>query len=361
MYANNSSSTISINATLPSRADSLSAFMLITYVYLIPIIACIGFILNLICFVVLFHPKLMANAYKYLIFKTIAHLTTLALTCLSPLIYCSSCQISTSFGAQIIRIYFLIFLNNSSYTLSGLIEIALAYNRIALFRKSSKWSINISLNSLLAIFLVASFIINLPNLFANVIINRQPGVYLTIKNEFGISTWFKIYTISLNFIHTFLAFVILVVLNSLVVFEFKKYMYRRNNLIKLINVTKSKMKSQARNSEYSQSALAKIEKARKKEKNSHKRIKKAELNFTVMTCFCSMFFTISRFALMIFAITSQIFPFDLNNVGLFNTYFSVIVYSFQLIYFSSSFFIYLTFNKKFRHCFKTIFIFSILY
>jgi hypothetical protein len=208
---------------------------LIILVYSMPIGSLIGLMLNILCLIVLCHRKLKGETYKYLIFKTVSHLGFLFVIVIWPIFVCSSCPISLTLLAKMLNYIFDIVALNCITTYAALVEIALSYDRLLMFKQQkSKYLIKLRFWPTTICFLVVGFVLNSPFIFAFQI-EKVPGtadIWRLARTAFGGSSFYRTYVIVLSLIQTLVALVVLVVLNILVKIEFSKYMKRKKSLTK---------------------------------------------------------------------------------------------------------------------------------
>jgi hypothetical protein len=366
-------SSINLNNSQP--AFSMPLFLLIANVYTIPAMAAVGFVLNLFCFVVLLHPQLSGDTYKYLVLKTLIHLLGLLMTSLTALTNCAVCELNQTYGAQILRVM-IMFTGNSVTTMAALVEIFLSYDRLLMF-KSIKRLPNLSFSHAAAITISSSLIINMPNFFATHIVQLAPNRFASLRSLVAESLAYRVFSIVLNLGQALMAFILLLILNVLVTIEFNKYIKKKSRLTKSKSVAlseKKPTKSVSKSNTYevgsidvnSVSIEAKQSAMKLKSTVSHSQLEStsqqqpsqkdsAELNFTWMIVIASLCFTLTRLVQFITAVTSNIMQLQ----GIVNSmtviYMTILSFSLTMIYYGSSLFFYLIFNKRIRHYFRRIF------
>jgi hypothetical protein len=401
MLSNNSQMQSSIlNSTRAASAaatNAISTFNLVAYLYLMPLIALFGFLANLLCLIVFLKPTFDRNAYKYIYMRTVSHLIFLLLLALSWLVNCSSCSFFSTLLLQVYFIYVYSYVIRVALTLAALAEIAISYERLCLFKRNEKFSklASKSFVSVTVLFAFTSLILNVPYLFAFRVERVSPGIYIFARTSFGSTSVYRLYIIIFNFMQSFLSFLALIVINTLVAVEFRKHMNKKKNLI-----ARSKSKSEHGPAAISDARSLKnshgeIDRARtnkschlnnqhlvemvninatsdnnqnKLSKTEIKTIKsidvgesnsqKVELNFTVMIIVSSLAFSFTRLVQCINSILLQILPLlGLAQAALANDFLISFFSSlFVNLYFSCNIFVYLLFNKMFRVSFKRLFI-----
>jgi hypothetical protein len=354
-------STAFVIAAVPF--SSMTVFSIITNLYLTPIISVFGVLFNVICLVVLFNPKLKGVTYKYLAYKTVGHLISLCMTALSPMANCSMCPISQTIPVLIYRIYFLRYLTNTLFTSSALVEMALAYDRLLIFKSKNKFFSRIAFRYFLAFAIAFSVSINLPFMFASVIelVPNTTNRYRLINSSFGNSSFYRLYLILSNLLQSLVTLLVLIGLNTLVIIEFNQYIRNRSRLknvpkrqeTRLNNVEESSLAWSVATNYNTQinSTNAATNVSRPKRKVS------SEKRFTIMILVASCLYAFTRLLSLINTSSNQIHQLIGITSNPFNTHFSVIDFSMSNAYFGSNFFIYYIFNKSFRRRFKNIFSF----
>jgi hypothetical protein len=369
------SNVIIINST------PISTFHLVGYIYLIPIMATCSFFINLVCLIVLLHPKLSGDTYKYLLFKTIIHVVALPITSLSPLANCTWCPISQSLFVIIYRYILLIFVANTGSTYASLIEIALSYDRLLIIKQNINKIFRISAKYILLSIVTFGLCLNVPYLFAyNIQMTASSQIYTLRLSEFGNSSFFRVYLIFLSLFQSFFSFFLLAFVNTFVTIEFKKYIHRKfemtgKNFIlensrrshldlkPILNGIEDSDKTTNTASTHLSSIGIKPKKSETKNETiltrssskSKNQSDSAERNFTKMILISSISFTFIRLLHVINSSTSQIAQLNGIRSNPFNQYLSFSVFILSIIYFSSNFFAYMAFNKSFRACFREIF------
>jgi hypothetical protein len=332
-------STNSTNLTNPTA--SIDPFFLIANLLTLPSIAAFGFCTNVVCLAVLLHPSLKGDTYKLLVSKTVAHLLCEIALSMSPYVQCSICPASRSLGAQIYMVYILIFMANSASFYAALIEMILAYERLFLLKSARYWFARIFAEPTVAALSFISISLNVPYLFAYHVEWFGPpssGRFRWWFTAFGVSSTFRIYVIFLNFLQSTLSLVVLIVLNSLVTIEFKKYINRKRQMT----------------IKHSENRQANSTMAAVTESQSHQA--NAEKSFTLMILISSIFYTISCIIWFAYTLMVQIFRLRGDIMNPIFIYVSFSASSTTMTYFASNLFIYLTFNRNFRSCFKKMFL-----
>jgi hypothetical protein len=360
------------NFTLPITLTNL-----ITNIYMMPIGSVIGFILNIPCLIVLFHRKLKGDTYKYLIFKTLSHLGLLFIVAMTPVFKCTTCPISLSLFANLVRYYLNLCVLNPLSTYAALVEIALSYDRLLMLKQQkSKCLIRLKFWPTCICFTVFGFIVNLPYMLSFQIESLEgTNIWLYLPTGFYNTTFYRMYVIVFNLIQALLALIVLVVLNILVKIEFSKYIERKKNLTNSKSTTNkavdSKANKLANNQETESLAVSAAlqskqnnlvnlragkQRANANREKSKDQNESAELNFTLMILVSSVFFSATRLFQFINIGSFMIFQ-QLGIISPLSPYIAFSSYISVIFYYGSNLFTYLFFNKVFRGCFKEIFYF----
>jgi hypothetical protein len=348
--------------------QSMALFMLIVNVYTIPILASVGFVLNLFCAAVLLHPRLSGDTYKYLVVKTLIHLLAQMMTSLTALTNCAACELSQTHGVQILRVI-MAYLGNSASSMAALVEIFLSYHRLLMFN-NIEWLPKLRFVHAVAVTVTIGFAISMPNLFATHIAQPRPNRFVGVRSLVAESVAYRVYAIAFNLGQSFVSFILMLMLNALVTTEFNKYIRKKS----LLSVRSTTALSQV-NSNKKKSKTGSIDMRRLSSKTISRRKATptmlnlpesamtqkqrqrdlAELKFTRMIIVASFCYTLTRLVQLIAAITSNIMQLQ----GIVNSmtviYMTILSFSLTMIYYGSSLFFYLIFNKRIRHYFRRIF------
>jgi hypothetical protein len=359
MQSNNSKAINETSSSIPSPDTFLILFSLVGYTYLTTIISVIGFVLNIITLLVLASPSFKGDTYKYLIFKTTTHLSVMTFGAfVNPLVNCPTCMISLTYTAQVFRILCISFFPGIASTCAALVEIALSHDRLLMFDKKTNCVSFTFASSFISLF---GIVISLPYLFSFKIVNAAPGfdVYLTTRNDFGNSAFYRIYIAALNFFQSFISFIIMIVLNITVTIKFKKYIKRKANLTKSTVVTVKNATLETSNQakiEMTEMSEIKTNQLREKEKATKNQKEAAELNFTLMIIVSSLIFIISRLIQFSFSLTIQILPlfgvFISSSLNIYIVFAGQIV---TIVYYALNPLTYVLFNKVFNAHLKKLF------
>jgi hypothetical protein len=352
-------STMSLNAD--KYLSPIPIFTLITNIYITPIVSLIGFIFNVPCLIVLMHPKLKGDTYKYLIYKTLTHLIFLFLITIAPIFRCTTCKISLTLFANLMRWLSNLCLLNVLTTYATLVEIALSYDRLLmLMQQKPKYLIKLSFWPTTISFSVLGFVLNMPYMFLNRI-EQVPGadIWLFVRNDFNFSTFYRLYGIIFSLLQAIPPLIVIVVLNIFVKIEFGKYLNRKKNLTlaprssflpphtELVRFSNLANLNSV-NRKISMTNIAHLPRKSKDQNNS------AEINFIMMILVASVFYSVTR---LFFFLNNGTFLL-LQQLGIntpLTSYLSFLSFFSAIVYYGSNLFIYIFFNKMFKACFREIF------
>lgn len=214
----------------------LSKFTNINGYFTIPIISLIGFLLNMLCFVVFMSSKFkLKSKLKYLITKVIV-----------DMIFCSfgmgfqndlcieNCRTNNTLSFQIFKLYIFRFLGDSLYVCSGFIEICLTYDRYLILINKKNWlNKEVNFKYIIITCFSVSTCIFMPDLFSRRIVN----IRLNLSTEYHIElTSFGRISVDSNFLMIKLVCVnavqilSLFVLSIMLTIEFRKFIKNKANL-----------------------------------------------------------------------------------------------------------------------------------
>jgi hypothetical protein len=349
--ANNSTPTM-FNADFAHQLQIFFFVYSIGYQYVMTISCSIGFIVGFICLAVLVNPKLKGDMYKLLILKTLVEIILQLAGMTNIFVTCSICTFVQSYWARLVKIIFTHYLISTFYTCSSLIEIALSYDRLKIFKRNSKYLPNVNFYYLSICIILGSILLNIPVLFSLTIVSI-PGTqnqFTDVQSEFGRGAFFSVYLNIINALQVFIPLLILIVIDSLVAVEFKKYVNKKKRIANqlntptIMNETKNSFEKQTSNPTIQQKKSTEvIIRKSQTQKESNKR-------FTLMVLISSSLFIFVRLFNAITIIWNQT---NQANKVAFDARLLIIAYfSFQITFFYmiSNIFTYFIFNKSFRKC-----------
>jgi hypothetical protein len=256
----NNSTTRPLSTPTPDYylINILNFLYTIGYIYIVPVIAVVGFCLNLISLLVFFNPKLTGDIYKYFVTKTIAEMIFLALGALYPFFYCSSCPTYLSLGWAIIVAYGSGFVLTTTYAYSGFCELAIVYDRLAiLYQNRLVFKFNAWL--LTTVMFFVSALLFMPTIFSTYVAQLMPGKYIFFKTDFGKSNGYLWYAGLVLVVVNIFTFTALIFLNSLLVKKFKSFVVAKRSIVlsskSALSIINSKRKSTVKPSTVVETAL----------------------------------------------------------------------------------------------------------
>jgi hypothetical protein len=220
---------------------------LIGYIYMAPIVCVCGFVLNIVCMVVLCTGKeLKGNIYKYFIVKTASELVVVTCGALWPISFCTSCVTSQTFVSNFYRAYIFTFLVGSCFNLSSMCEIALTYDRMLIFKQRRRFLPKLSFWPTATFSFAFSALLFAPYIFYMRVLEipNSPGKYMVDWSEIGRTTFYTYYGHFAALISVIL-FIILLLLNIIVLIEYRKYALKRASLV-LANKSNARLKSSSK-------------------------------------------------------------------------------------------------------------------
>jgi len=203
----------------------------IGYITLIPIICVLGLIFNIISFIVFWGLK--EKIFLYLTAKTFAESLLLIIGAISPYTSCDDCKFENTYLRIIIILVSHKFLVAVVYSLITILEIEIAFNRYIIIKSRDTNIIMVEKKDKLKLFLYSLFSISLalPYLFAHKIERKMmfsSYQYTLNLNDFGKSDFFyyfhTYFVLIIYYVINFVSILIIVPLNIVIIFEFKKFM-----------------------------------------------------------------------------------------------------------------------------------------
>lgn len=315
----------------------LTGFTEVNGYFIIPIISLLGFILNMLCFIIFMSSKFkLKSKLKFLITKVLLEMLFCAFGIGFQNGLCvDNCTVSYSLEFQIFRLYIHKFIGSSLYICTGLIEIFLTYDRYLILINRKNWlNKEVNFKYIILVSVIVSLIIFVPELFATKIVKSNQNSTNSFKIEstaFGESKanfYYKMISISLANLTQIIALFSISVLLSI---EFRKFIQNKANL-------------STQMFHFNQSLVLLFQ-------NSHeKKRKKAEINFIRMTLTLSILNSFMRsvdlFTMLFQVIDGRIgreCALYLKNVCV------VVIYLVQSLNFFVLIYFYKRFRKAFRH------------
>jgi hypothetical protein len=203
---------------------------LIGSTYLISITCVVGFILNTVCLIVLLHPELKGNMYKFLIAKTLMQMVV-HLSFLSHLSNsCTFCLGYMSYFGMLMRIIFFHYFLNTAMFGQVLFEIVLSIDRLLIFKSKRKCMPNLNFTYTTIGILIFISLAIIPAPLAYHIDQLANGRFVLRMTKLAQSQIFSIYMYVLTVLMSIMPFVLLSALNVVVVLEYNKYRRKKAKL-----------------------------------------------------------------------------------------------------------------------------------
>jgi hypothetical protein len=199
------------------------------FTYIIPITCFFGLIISMIVLVVLSHPKLKGDTYKYLIMKTILQLMIYSSHFFNLSNVCLYCPIFLTYSGHIVRAVFFNFMMPFASIAYTLVEVLLCVERLRIFRPKSKLLPPLNFSVVACLIITISAGMSIPPVIAFKLVPFQ-GRYIMVANEIGTSQPYAIYTYAMTAITTYGFITILIVSNFFVIHDYKKYIKKKNKM-----------------------------------------------------------------------------------------------------------------------------------
>jgi len=309
-------------------SDNLIEFFIQSYnigfVIISPTLCVIGFILNLLSFIVFVCLK--EKIFFYLAMKSLAEALLLMTGAISPYMTCINCNLENTYLIALITLIVAKFAKGPLYTLITILEIEIAFNRYNLINShTTKTLIEMKDKIKGFVFTLISILLFVPYLFAFEINKNKMYEYKMEKSKFGSSEFFYYFYTCISF-ENILSVLILLPLNIIIIIKFKKFIQQKQEQISTT--------------------------PRMRQDNV-----KIETRFTRLMILISFLFILSRLAeasvSLVIIYNQHINALDYYDFIL--TLLNVYVYANTFLIFSLNFFIFYFLNKTFRLKFKEIF------
>jgi hypothetical protein len=328
--------------------------------YIMTITCGLGIMANLICLSVLMKLRFKEEMYKHFIVKTVLEILILFSPFINFFARCESCFTYRTHFIYILRVVFLQFLSNATYTSSSWCEVAICYGRLYILQKGYYPIPQLSFKLITAVNLASGIFTSFPFLFTKniILLGNTTNQYKDELNEFGRSSLYSYYIILVYAIQVFIPLISLLALNVIVTIQFRKFIERKNRLRWMLSRDRTMTKQLS-------NAVSIISNAR----NSHTLQNRAHVllgfygdaqemelsvRFTRMVLVSSGLFTFTR---LIQGISIIWYKIDIHksefNVHV--TVFSYLSYEITFIYYTCNIIIYIILNNKFRETLKKLF------
>lgn len=331
------------------------------FTYIVPIMGTVGFILQLLSFLVFSNSKFKELLYQYLKLESFCLLLNCFNASFKPIFHCRTCKISKTYYAQL---YFIIFIEFGS----SLLEFSAIVNRILssfccfmlLCNKMSKQKPYLffyySKLVNLAIFFFGSTIFSF-KIFSYEIVkksvteinsNQTKSQYEFRGSNFSKGAWKNALEISAFVFRDAFNIIILLVLNFLIYSRIKNNLSKKKTLFMPNNTNVKLSTHQNESFKMDLSFFNDFNKQNSKNKkiSTLARIKRCEIKHSIIVLISCFNYLVGRIPIMVF--------FILRNLNKENHY--LLKGSVLTVYFSYNFnfFLYYFSNKQFRRVFKKI-------
>jgi hypothetical protein len=350
----------------PQSSITMPLLTLVANVYTLPILAAVGFVLNIVCLIVLLHPKLSGQAYKNLLLKTLIQMLTQAMLALSALTNCVVCEPNPTYAVQILR-SIVIYFGNAATSMAAFEEIFLSYDRLLTVKREMKCMPKLPFIYTTTFTICTSLLINVPIIFSTSIVRQRTTTldrFVSMRSQLADSLAYRIYAILLNLGQSFLTLVLLLLLNSLIVLDFDKYIQMKNNNMSCVitksqtinnNLQQQQQQQQQRLNNMAASSRISLVSIPFKLKRMSTLMSPTELSYNQMVLVGSVCFTFTRLVHFVTAVTSNVMQLQGVINAIVISYMSIVSFTLTMIYYGSNLFFYLWFNKRIRHYFRRIF------
>lgn len=306
--------------------EFLISFTNVNGYFTTPVIAGIGFVLNLITLCILSRFKIKQHL-KFMIVKVSLEMISCLLAIGFQNILCfSNCGLYPLWFLVYRRFFY--YVGACVYYSTGFVEICLMYERYLVLKNTRNWfNSTVNFKYITLVCVVLPFILFLPTNFSTTLvpISNQTYFYRSQITDFGRSTYNYYYNLVMNLLPNFITIVCLLVLTRFVLVEYNKFMHNKQNVKRVKDKT----------SDSSQDV----------------RLKKKESNFVKMIITLNFFYVLMRLIDLIFNIDYlneyNKRTFKPESIILRNINF-IMIYLIEGI----NFFILIYWNKEFRRIFK---------
>ena len=213
--------------------------------YVIPGTAAVGFVLNLICCIILSNPNLKEKSYKFLMCKSIIG-TLMGLITIGFLnLGCSFCKdnLLSSYFVQFFKLYFIRHLGGILYLLESAVEILLSLNRYFIINKKNTINQLINITPVkysFAFLTLLSAALWIPNyLKYEIIYVKEYDKYAFVATSYGNSKFYTYYRVTIYSFVLISNILGLNLINLLTLIKYKKFI---RNKIRQTNDATQKQK-----------------------------------------------------------------------------------------------------------------------
>lgn len=316
-----------------------------------PLIGLIGFIFNLIVFLVLSHVNFKDTLYKFLRAESLLITIDMLVTIFKPIFYCNACQISKQYVAQFYQVYFNIYLASvlemsaiMCRNFSAFICLLLISNKLPRlkeqFLKPNTFLITLVF---IVLFSVAFYLYQIfENYIASDVDSFNCTVYSVQRTEFGNSQVKGRMEIAATVLRDGVNLFVLVTLNVLILISLKKSLKKKKHILTAtVIVDDSRTKIGAKKNEneiHHDSAPVNCN------LNQITNINRKEVRQTIMIILTCLNYLIGRLPILYIFVKRNLFE-DTSNFGVYAIMIAYISYAANIVFYFNS-------NSRFRFVFK---------
>lgn len=215
-------------------------------VYIFPSVCFIGCVLNILCLVTLLNKNLNTKVLKFVFLIIISDLMKLFVSVFLVIFRCGAlCPYGYSYFWKLYEQYIYLFYGNTWNMFGNLVNITAALERFLSFypQMAKKFDSFLSLRVKLVILFIISAVMNVPEyiiarsttktgwLMVNSSnVSHYEPIYTLISNETSKIEAFKTILFIITIMRKLLLLVVLLVINALVCFKFRKYLQKKHEL-----------------------------------------------------------------------------------------------------------------------------------
>jgi hypothetical protein len=331
---------------------------IVIYIYVIPIISFLGFLLSLLCFLIFLNKDFKEALYKYLKVESLLISVNLFIQIFRPVYFYNASFFSKSLFSQIYSFYFLYYIVSSLEMASFLLHVMSSLDFFLLisnltqkltFYKKLNYKI---VSSIICLFSILIYIYILFRkeirshdvLFINADndIISYTVIYLSYDTEFSKTIWKKVIEITVVVIRDGIFLLALVILNIIIYLHVRSSIMKKKKMLNKENGTMIKKEASIDDVSISNHPTAVNGKKSKSEKKS----RRAQYKLTIMVIIGSLNCILGRLPILSDFIVQNIIGWN-DQVKLLNMYACLAVY----VSYSINFFLYMYTNKRFNKIF----------
>ena len=332
---------------------------IVVYIYVIPLISIIGFILSILCFLIFSNKDFKETLYKYLQVESLLISINLFIQTFRPVYFYNESYFSKSLFSQAYSFYILYYFVSSLEMASFILHIMSSLDFFLLISNlTQKLSFYKKLNYKIVSIIICLFsiLIYIYILFIKEIrshdvlfINAENEIisysiiYLSYDTEFSKSIWKKVIEIAVVVLRDGILLLTLVILNIVIYLHVRKSIMKKKKMLKQKDKDNGTMiKTEASIDDVSVSN----NQTNGKKSNSERKSSRAQYKLTIMVIIGSLNCILGRLPILTDFIVQNIIGWN-DQVKLLNMYACLAVY----VSYSINFFLYMYTNKRFNKVF----------